>query len=119
MHSPHCHRYRSCGLLCVGKRMLCTRARNAGRLGWSGSRPNGGRFTRRRSGKYAHKKEVIIEPIGGVAAEPNPKLQGKEAWAQQEAADRADEEKLTKKLMICSKCEPAPAHEDATDHSER
>ena len=52
------------------------------------------------------KKEIIIGPIGGVAAEP-PKPEAKEAWAQQEAADRADEAKLTKQLIICRNCLPS------------
>jgi hypothetical protein len=65
------------------------------------------------------RKEIIIGPIGDVAAEPNSKLQGKEALAQQEEADRADEERLTKKLMICRGCQPVLPREDATDHSAR
>jgi len=39
-----------------------------------------------------------------------PKSQ--EAWAQQDAADRADEAKLKKQLMICRNCLPAPAQDD-------
>jgi hypothetical protein len=31
------------------------------------------------------KKEVVIGPIGDVPAEPNPKAQGKDGWAEQEA----------------------------------
>jgi hypothetical protein len=64
--------------------------------------------------KAAHpKKEIIVGPIGGVAAEPKPKLEGREAYLQQEAADRADEARLTKKLTICSNCMPAPTKADA------
>ena len=59
------------------------------------------------------KKEIIIGPIGGVAAEPKPKLEGREAYLQQEAADRADEARLTKKLTICSNCMPTPTKLDA------
>jgi hypothetical protein len=64
--------------------------------------------------KARAKKEIIIGPIGDVAAEPNPSPEAKDAWAQQEAADRADEAKLTKQLTICRNCLPAPAHDDAT-----
>jgi hypothetical protein len=53
------------------------------------------------------KKEIIIGPIGGVAAEPKPKLEGRAAYLQQEAEDRADEARLTKKLTICTNCMPA------------
>jgi hypothetical protein len=60
------------------------------------------------------KKEIIIGPIGDVPAEPNPNPQAKEAWAQQEAADRADEAKLKKQLMICRNCLLAPARDEAT-----
>jgi hypothetical protein len=42
------------------------------------------------------------------------KPDAKEAWSQQEAADRADEAKLKKQLMICCNCLPAPAHDDTT-----
>jgi hypothetical protein len=64
--------------------------------------------------KVRAKKEIIIGPIGDVAAEPNPSPEAKDAWAQQEAADRADEAKLTKQLSICRNCLPAPAHDGAT-----
>src|SRR5579859_5633560 len=40
------------------------------------------------------KRETIVGPVADVTAEPSPKLQGKEAWAQQEAADRAEGESL-------------------------
>ena len=59
------------------------------------------------------KKEIIIGPIGGVAAEPKPKLEGREAYLQQEAADRADEARLTKKLTICTNCMPARTKAEA------
>jgi hypothetical protein len=57
------------------------------------------------------KNEIVIGPLGDVPVEP-PKPQ--EAWAQQEAADRADEAKLKKQLMICRNCLLAPAHDDTT-----
>jgi hypothetical protein len=59
------------------------------------------------------KKEIIIGPIGGVAAEPKRKLEGREAYLQQEAADRADEARLTKKLTICTNCMPARTNAEA------
>jgi hypothetical protein len=57
------------------------------------------------------KNEIVIGSLGDVPVEP-PKPQ--EAWAQQEAADRADEAKLKKQLVICRNCLPAPAHDDTT-----
>ena len=65
------------------------------------------------------KKEIIIGPIGAAAAEPKPKLTGREAFLQQEAADRVEEEKLTKKLKICSDCLPARTSDDANGRSTR
>ena len=59
------------------------------------------------------KREIIVGPV--VTTEPNSKPEGKEAWVRQEAADRADEERLAKKLMICRNCQPAPTHEDSTE----
>ena len=53
------------------------------------------------------KKESAVGPV--VTSEPSLKPEGKEAWAQQEAADKAEEERLTKKLMICRNCQPAPS----------
>ena len=65
------------------------------------------------------KKEIIVGPIGATAAEPKPKLTGREAFLQQEAADRLDEERLTKKLKICSDCLPARTKDDASGRSAR
>jgi hypothetical protein len=48
-----------------------------------------------------------------VSVDPT-KPQATEAWAQQEAADRADEAKLKKQLMICRNCLQAPARDEAT-----
>jgi hypothetical protein len=64
-------------------------------------------------------REIIIGPLDGVATKPSPRPEGKEDWAQQEAADRADDERLTKKLMICRNCQPAPTRDDAIDRSTR
>jgi len=44
------------------------------------------------------KKEIIVGPIGDVAAGGNRKSQADEAWAEQEAADQADETKLKRQL---------------------
>ena len=51
------------------------------------------------------KKEIILGPIGDVPAQPdNRKLQGKDAWEQQEAEDRDADAKLNKQLKICRNC---------------
>ena len=58
-------------------------------------------------------------PIGEMAAGPKRKLEGIDALVQQEAADRVDEEKLAKRLMICSNCLPARSNDEATGRSTR
>jgi hypothetical protein len=65
------------------------------------------------------KKEIIIGPISDAPAQPDPKPQAEEAWAQQEAADRDADAKLMKQLMICRNCLPAPALDDATGSVKR
>ena len=66
-------------------------------------------------GKNARpKREIIIGPIGDLPTKPNPKPQAKAGWDEQEAADRADEAKLAKQLMICRNCLPASARDDAS-----
>jgi hypothetical protein len=56
------------------------------------------------------KKEIVAGPIGDVPAEP--KSPAKDEWEQQEAADRADEARLAKQLIICRGCSPPPATRD-------
>jgi hypothetical protein len=86
-------------------------------IAWDGLGPTpteADQATEYRPNKNAHpKKEIVVGPIGDLPVEP-PKLDAKEAWAQQEAADRADEAKLKKQLMICRNCLPAAAHDDTT-----
>jgi hypothetical protein len=65
------------------------------------------------------KKQIIVGPIGAASAEPKVKLTGREAFLQQEAADRLDEERLTKKLKICSDCLPARTSNDVSGRSAR
>jgi hypothetical protein len=65
--------------------------------------------------KTRPRREIIVGPLGDVSAAPNSRSRASEAWAEQEAADQADESRLKKQLRICSNCLPAPAHEDAVD----
>jgi len=65
--------------------------------------------------KTRPRREIIVGPLGDVAAAPNSRSQASESWAQQEAADQADEIRLKNKLRICSNCMTAPAREDAVD----
>ena len=65
--------------------------------------------------KTRPRREIIVGPLGDVAAAPNSRSQASESWAQQEAADQADETRLKNKLRICSNCMAAPVREDAID----
>ena len=49
------------------------------------------------------KREIILSPLA-AAGEPNSKVQPKDSWEQQQAADQADEARLKRKLMICRTC---------------
>jgi hypothetical protein len=60
------------------------------------------------------KKKIAAGQAGASAAEPKRKLEGRDAYIQQEAEDRAAEEKLTRKLTICSNCLPARTQNDAS-----
>lgn len=62
------------------------------------------------------KKEVAVATQPNRDTQVISRPQTKEEWVQQEAADRADEAKLTKRLKICSGCSTAPDKaDDATD----
>ncbi len=69
--------------------------------------------------KTRPRREIIVGPLGDVAGAPSSRSQAGESWAQQEAADQADEIRLKNKLRICSNCMTAPAREDATDSMAR
>jgi len=69
--------------------------------------------------KTRPRREIIVGPLGDVAAAPNSRSQASESWAQQEAADQADEIRLKNKLRICSNCMTAPARDDAIDSMTR
>ena len=50
------------------------------------------------------KREIIVGPLDATPTEPNKKVQPKDQWEQQQAADQGDEMRLKRKLMICSTC---------------
>src|SRR5467141_1507484 len=60
------------------------------------------------------KREIILGPLDAAGVEPNSKVQPKDSWEQQQAADQADEARLKRKLMICRAClAGASARDDA------
>ena len=66
------------------------------------------------------KREIILDPLDAAAAEPNSKVQPKDRWEQQQAADQADEARLKRKLMICRTCLAGEsARDDATSSVSR
>jgi len=48
-------------------------------------------------------REIIIGPLNAATAE-RTKVQSKDQWEQDQAADRDDEASLKRKLRICSSC---------------
>ena len=58
------------------------------------------------------RKEIVAVPIGVGAVTSNAAPHSHEWWAQREAADRAAESALTKRLIICRGCSPPPAGSD-------
>jgi len=61
------------------------------------------------------KREIIVGPLDAAATEQNNKVQPKNQWEQEQAADRDDEMRLKRKLMICRNCQAGEsARDDAT-----
>ena len=61
------------------------------------------------------KREIIVGPLDAAATEQNNKVQPKNQWEQEQAADRDDEMRLKRKLMICRNCLAGEsARDDAT-----
>jgi hypothetical protein len=68
-----------------------------------------------RSDRPRSKREVAVGPLGAVERQQNGKSQPRDNWEQQQAADREDEMRLKRKLMICSNCvSPEPNRDGAT-----
>ena len=61
------------------------------------------------------KREIIVGPFDAAATEQNNKVQPKDQWEQEQAADQDDEMRLKRKLMICRNCQAGEsARDDAT-----
>jgi hypothetical protein len=58
------------------------------------------------------KREIIVGPLDAAATVQNNKVQPKDQWEQQQAADQDEEVRLKRKLMICR---TSPAGESARD----
>jgi hypothetical protein len=66
------------------------------------------------------KREIILGPLDAAPAEPTSKVQPKDSFQQQQAADQDDEVRLKRKLMICRNCLPGESARDgATDSVSR
>ena len=60
-------------------------------------------------------RKIIVGPLDAAATEQNNKVQPKNQWEQEQAADRDDEMRLKHKLMICRNCQAGEsARDDAT-----
>jgi hypothetical protein len=65
------------------------------------------------------KREIIVGPLDAAASERNSKVQPKDDWEQQQAADQDDEARLKRKLMICRNCLTGDAARDDAAASSR
>jgi hypothetical protein len=65
--------------------------------------------------KYVRaKREIIVGPLDTAATVQNTKVQPKDQWEREQAADQDDELRLKRKLMICRNClAPVSARDDA------
>jgi hypothetical protein len=52
--------------------------------------------------RVSRPRDGSVRPVADVTRERKP--QGKEEWEQQQAAEKADEARLSKKIIICSGC---------------
>jgi hypothetical protein len=60
-------------------------------------------------------RKIIVGPLDAAATEQNNEVQPKNQWQQEQAADRDDEMRLKRKLMICRNCQAGEsARDDAT-----
>jgi hypothetical protein len=50
------------------------------------------------------RREIIVGPLDAAETVQNNKVQPKDQWEQQQAADQDDEARLKRKLMICRTC---------------
>jgi len=65
------------------------------------------------------KREIIVGPLDAAATEQNNKVQPKNQWEQEQAADRDDEMRLKRKLMICRNCQAGESARDNATSSSR
>jgi hypothetical protein len=55
------------------------------------------------------KREIIIGPLDAVSTERDGQVRSKDRWEQEQAADRDDEIRLKRKLVICRDCSAGEA----------
>ena len=65
------------------------------------------------------KREIIVGPLDAAATEQNNKVQPKDQWEQEQAADQDDEMRLKRKLMICRNCLAGESARDDAASSSR
>jgi hypothetical protein len=58
------------------------------------------------------KREIIVGPLDAAATVQNNKVQPKDQWELQQAADQDDEARLKRKLMICRDCQATESARD-------
>jgi hypothetical protein len=77
-------------------------------LAWDGLGPAPGEDTQpvelRPKPRARAQREIIVGPLDATVAERGNKVQPKDQWEQQQAADQDDDARLKRKLMICRSC---------------
>jgi hypothetical protein len=64
-----------------------------------------------RPAKVSRPREASARSTSDVQGESS--LQGRDKWEQQEAANKADEARLSKRMMICNGCSTKPSEGDS------
>jgi hypothetical protein len=65
------------------------------------------------------KREIIVGPLDAAPAGRNNKVQPADQWAQQQAADKDEEARLKRQLVICRGCAAGETARDDTASANR
>jgi hypothetical protein len=65
------------------------------------------------------KREIIVGPLDAVPAGRDNKVQSTDQWAQQQVADKDEEARLKRQLVICRGCATSETARDDTASANR
>jgi hypothetical protein len=63
--------------------------------------------------------EIVVGPLNGTVRSGDSQAVPSDRWEREQAANRADEARLAKKLMICRDCSTAPARDEESGRTIR